>query len=186
MKNKVWIILAAVFVGILVLAAVLYPKLSEKYAASNTPGSANSGEALQAEDFTVYNTNMEEVKLSDYFGKPVVINFWATWCHPCKSELPAFDAIYEKYKDDVAFLMVNLTDGRRDTVSGVEKFISDSGYRFPIYYDIEFKASNTYGVYSIPETVFINADGTLHDIRVGSMSDAVLEDYIQQMIGESK
>lgn len=192
MKNKVWIMIAAAFVAIMILAAVLYPMLTEKYpnagtpasTPDNTPDSTNSSTVVQADDFTVYDADMNEVKLSDSFGKPIIVNFWASWCGPCKSELPAFDNLYGKYKDDVVFLMVNLTDGQRETVSSVKEFISDSGYSFPVYYDIEYDAAIAYGVRSIPETVFIHADGSLYDIRVGAMNEAVLENYIEQMIGE--
>lgn len=199
MKNKVWIIIAVAFFAIMILAAVLYPKLSEKYFADDNssnasseniidgkPNNASSENIVQADDFIVYDSEMNEVKLSDFFGKPIVINFWASWCGPCKSELPAFDAIYEKYGDEVVFMMINLTDGQRDTVSSIKEFVSDNGYSFPVYYDIEYDASNTYGVRSIPQTVLINADGSLYDIRVGAMSEVVLENYIKQMIGEEQ
>lgn len=186
MKNKVWIIIAVAFVSIMILAAVLYPKLSDKYSADSKSDSTDSGAIVQADDFTVYDSEMNEVKLSDYFGRPIIINFWASWCGPCKSELPAFNSLYEEYNDDVVFLMINLTDGQRDTVSSINKFVSDNGYKFPVYYDIEYNVSNTYGVRSIPETVFINADGSLYETRIGAMSEVVLENYIKQMIGEEK
>lgn len=170
----------------MLLAVVFYPKLSEKYSADNTPSNTNSETVVQVDDFTVYDSEMNKVKLSDYFGKPIIINFWASWCGPCKSELPAFNSLYEKYKDDVVFLMINLTDGQNDTENSIKKFVSDNGYSFPVYYDIEYDASDTYGVRSIPETVFISADGSLYDTRVGAMSEVVLENYINQMIGEEK
>lgn len=192
MKNKVWIIIAVVFVAIMIMAAALYPKLSEKYFANETsdnsaeekPNNTLSETVVQADDFTVYDSEMNEVKLSDNFGKPIVINFWASWCSPCKSELPAFDAMYEKYNDKVVFMMINLTDGYNETVNGVKEFVSDGGYSFPVYYDIKYEASNIYGIRSIPETIFINADGSLYETRIGAMSEKVLENYIKQMIGE--
>ncbi len=204
MKNKVWIIIALVFVLIMISAVVLYPKLLEGIdpnAADTSPnvnaeksseGELDTGAELPqdtsavvlTEDFTVLDVNMNRVKLSDYFGKPIVINFWASWCYPCKSELPDFNAMHQKYGEDVVFLMVNLTDGQRETVSDVKKFIADNGYTFPVYYDTESDAANAYGVYSIPETVFIKADGSLYDIRIGVVSEAVLEGYIKQLIGE--
>ena len=188
MKNKVWIIIAVAFVAIMILAAVLYPKLSEKYSSGgdSEPSNETSENLVEAYDFTVYDSEMNAVKLSEYFGKPIVINFWASWCGPCKSELPAFDAMYEKYGDEVVFMMINLTDGQRDTVDSIKKFVADNGYSFPVYYDIEYNASNTYGVRSIPQTVLINADGSLYDTRVGAMSEVVLENYIKQMIGEEQ
>ncbi|MCD8174420.1 MAG: TlpA family protein disulfide reductase [Phascolarctobacterium sp.] len=184
MKNKVWMIIAVAFIAIMLLATALYPALSEKYSADSAPDNTESDTLVQADDFTVYDSEMNEVKLSDYFGKPIIINFWASWCNPCKSELPAFNSLYEKYKDDVVFLMINLTDGQIDTESSVKTFISDNGYSFPVYYDIESDASDSYNVRSIPETVFINADGSLYDTRVGAMSEDVLEDYIKQLAGE--
>lgn len=103
-----------------------------------------------------------------------------------KSELPAFDAMYEKYGDDVVFMMINLTDGYNETLNGVKEFVLDSGYSFPVYYDTKYDAANTYGIYSIPETVFINADGSIYYRQLGAMSEKVLGNYIKQMIGEEK
>ncbi len=197
MKNKLWIIIAVAFITVMVVAVVLYPKLAERFeedsdtttlpnynVVDSDNGEANESPIKQTEDFTVYDAELNEVTLSEYFGKPIVINFWASWCYPCKSELPAFNAMYEKYGDEVVFLMINLTDGQRETVSKVKNFIANHGYTFPVYYDIEYDASKTYGVYSIPETVFINADGSLYDTRVGAMSEVALENYIKKLLGE--
>ncbi len=196
MKNKIWIITAVAFIAVMVLAAALYPKLAERFdedsdtkippnynVVDSDNGETGAKPIKQAEDFTVYDADMNEVRLSEHFGKPIIINFWASWCYPCKSEMPSFDAMHEKYGDEIVFLMINLTDGQRETVSGVKKFIADNGYTFPVYYDIEYDASNTYGVYSIPETVFINADGSLYDTRVGAMSEVALENYIKKLLG---
>lgn len=180
MKNKVWIIIAAVFVAVMAAAAALYPKLAEKYSGDGAPEGTVSPGAVQAVDFTVYDQEMKEIKLSDKLGKPVVINFWASWCSPCKSELPAFNAMYEEYKDEVEFLMINLTDGQADTVESVREFVS--GYSFPVYYDIEYDASAAYGVRSIPETVFIRADGSVYDIRIGAMSEVALKECIEELL----
>lgn len=165
-----------------------YPKLSEKYSSGgdSEPSNETSENLVEAYDFTVYDSEMNAVKLSEYFGKPIVINFWASWCGPCKSELPAFDAMYEKYGDEVVFMMINLTDGYNETVNGVKEFVFDGGYSFPVYYDTKYDAANTYGIYSIPETVFINTDGSIYHTQLGAMSEKVLENYIKQMIGEEK
>ena len=134
-----------------------------------------------AADFRATKYAGGDLTLTALRGKVVLLNFWATWCGPCKSELPAFNSIYEKYKDSVVFLMINLTDNG-DTVSRVKEFVSDNGYSFPVYYDVKHNAAAAYGVYSIPETVFINADGTLYGMRVGAMSESVLESHIKQII----
>lgn len=80
-----------------------------------------------APDFPVLDADGNIVRLSDMFGKPVVINFWATWCPPCKRELPDFDRLCREYGDRVVFMMVNLTDGRRDTVDGTKNLFRRKG-----------------------------------------------------------
>lgn len=133
-------------------------------------------------DFTVLNMDGEPVDLSDFFGKPIVVNFWATWCGPCVFELPAFDAAYRKYGDTVTFLMVNLTDGVDDTVEGAKSFIKSNGYTFPIYFDTSFSAALAHEVSSIPLTLFIDQDGMLVRSQLGAMSESKLFGYIESLL----
>ncbi len=135
-----------------------------------------------APDFTVQNGEGESVNLSDYVGKPVIINFWATWCGPCKSELPAFDEAYRTYGENVHFLMINLTDGTRETVEKVTEFVKNGGYSFPVLFDTKSEGAMTYGVYSIPLTVFVDAKGNLLGGHTGAMSHAALEQYIDILL----
>ena len=114
-----------------------------------------------APDFTVVDGDGNEVKLSDFFGKPIVLNFWASWCGPCKSEMPAFQEAYAKYDHEVTFLLVNLTDGYQETLDSAKSFIEKSGYTFPVYYDTEQDAAYTYYVNTIPATYFIDQNGDL-------------------------
>ena len=109
--------------------------------------------------------------LSDKIGKPVVVNFWATWCGPCRSEMPVFDAAYKEYGDEVEFMMVNLTDGYNDIPEKVAEFVDANGYSFPIYHDLEQNAARVYSVYSIPMTLFVNADGSIYDTVIGAMNE---------------
>lgn len=139
----------------------------------------SASNAIPALDFTVYTKDGSVVKLSDFYGKPIVVNFWATWCGPCKSELPAFEKLYNEYGENIAFLMVNLTDGAQETISGVTDFITKNNYTFPVYYDTELNAASTYGVYSIPATLFIDADGNIVASQLGAMSEQALKNYIE-------
>ncbi len=135
-----------------------------------------------APDFEVMDKDGNAVKLSDFRGKPVVLNFWATWCPPCKAELPDFDEASATYGNEVTFLMVNLTDGSRDTVSVVKEFVSDNGYTFPVYFDTQYSAANAYRVSSIPTTYFINAEGEIVSYKVGMVSASELESGIQSLL----
>ena len=136
-----------------------------------------------APDFTVLDANGKRIHLSDNFGKPIVINFWATWCPPCKRELPDFDKLCKEYGDKVVFMMVNLTDGRRDTVDGTKSFVSKNGYTFPVYFDTEYNGADAYNVSSIPQTTFIDANGNVYTTRIGAMNEPVLRSYINALLG---
>lgn len=189
MKNKKYLIALIAFALLLAGAVIAYNLLSENYAKGNgqAKGSSDTQEnaeqsKIAAPDFTVQNRSGETVALSDYFGKPIVINFWATWCGPCKSELPAFDALNKEYSEDVHFLMVNLTDGQRETIEGVEEFLTENGYTFPVYFDTEYIASYTYGAYSIPLSIFIDKDGNVVNSHVGAMSEETLRNYMDSIL----
>ena len=136
-----------------------------------------------APDFTVLDKDGNTVRLSEKFGKPIVINFWATWCPPWKQELPDFDKLCKEYGDRVVFMMVNLTDGYRDTVDGTKRFVSGKGYTFPVYFDTKDNAASAYNVSSIPQTTFIDAKGNIYTTRIGAMNEATLRIYLNALLG---
>ncbi|MDE6685898.1 MAG: TlpA family protein disulfide reductase [Lachnospiraceae bacterium] len=136
-----------------------------------------------AADFTVQDWEGGQVSLSDYYGKPIVVNFWATWCGPCKSELPTFEDAYAEYQDEITFLMVNMTDGYSETVDGTKQFIEENGYSFPVYFDTSYEAYQAYGVTAIPMTLFIDADGKLITSQLGAMSESTFTGYLQEYYG---
>ena len=117
-------------------------------------------------DFTVYDVEGNAVKLSDYFGKPIVLNFFASWCGPCRSEMPAFQAEYNANGDEIVFLFVSLDD----TMQDAKDFIDRQGYTFPILHDTNGSAAIAYGVRSFPTTVFISREGHLAAKAVGALS----------------
>lgn len=157
-KNLALAGIAVLLVAVLAVAAVLYQKFSGEYAGENL-GSTEEAQ-LVAPDFTVLDSEGNEVQLSDYVGKPIVLNFWATWCYYCKEEMPDFDKAYEAYPE-VQFLMVNATDGVQETMESAQEYIQQEGFQFDVFYDTQLEAVNAYYVTGFPATYFIDAQGNL-------------------------
>ncbi len=139
-------------------------------------------EPALAPDFTVYDRDGNEVQLSDYTGKPIVLNFWASWCGPCQMEMPDFHEKYLELGQDVHFLMVNMTDGSRETVDSASAFVDKNAYAFPVFYDTAVDAAMTYGVYSLPTTYFINAKGHAIAQATGSINAETLQRGIDMIM----
>lgn len=135
-------------------------------------------------DFTVKNGEMEDVTLSSFVGKPIVLNFWASWCSPCKSEMPEFQKLYEELGEEVEFVIVNLTDGKRETVETASAFLEKEGYSFPVYYDTEQEAAYAYYVNSIPTTYFIDKDGYIITYAQGALEENTLRKGIGMIFEE--
>ena len=134
-----------------------------------------------ATDIVMFDQNQEQVNLSDYFGKPIVLNFWASWCPPCVIEMPYFDNVYLEMREDVHFVMLNLTDGQRETIEIAEQFVEREGYSFPIYFDLEQSGVRAYRISGIPTTYFIDSNGRVSDFVIGAIDEAALRNFISQI-----
>lgn len=182
------------FALVIVLANVLYNKLAKDYdmgdglvtedttvSTEKDTQSESDTEKNIAPDFTVVDKDNEEVNLESFFGKPIVLNFWASWCGPCKSEFPEFQTAYEEYGEEIEFLMVNMTDGRRETKELADSFIQSEGYSLPVYYDVNQDGAYTYGVYSLPTTYFIDSQGNLVAYAQGAIDMDTLKKGIDMI-----
>ena len=173
MKNKSFIVILALLVVILLAAVPLYRNLSGQVDVAPNDTSQQS-EPIAAPDFTFYTLDGTAANLSDYLGKPVVLNFWSSNCSPCRSEMPEFQTAYDSLGGEVQFLMVNVTDGSWDTLESASGYIAESGYTFPVFYDTDNHAAFTYGIRGLPATAFINAEGNIVGTRSGAMSLDIL------------
>ena len=200
-KNAKWILLALLLVLLIVGASGLYNSLKDKVEPSNLVAEATTVPSEEpaadpnataapaatprpaAPDFTVYDVEGNAVALSSMVGKPVVVNFWASWCGPCKSEMPEFEDAYLAYGNDVHFLVVNLTDGVQETVTSASEYIAEQGYTFPVYYDTDMDAAVKYGVSAVPVTYFIDAQGNFVAYGQGALTAAALQQGIDILLG---
>ena len=151
-------------------------------AEENLPQQTQEDNASAAPDFTVYDLDGNSVKLSDFRGKPMILNFWASWCGPCKVEMPDLEEAYLAYGSEIAFMTINLTDGRNETVESASSYIAGQGYTFPVYYDTNMEATYAYGINSIPMTYFIDAEGNVISSNLGMISASKLQQGIDALL----
>lgn len=168
------VVMALLFVGAYFTYQHLSKTMGDDIIGSQTPADDSQQEdVVQAPDFTVYDGEGNPVKLSDFKGTPVVLNFWASWCGPCKGEMPEFQQVFEEMDGKVQFLMVNATGGR-ETVETAKNFIASSGYTFPVFYDTNGEASTVYAVTALPTTFFIDKEGNVVTWAKGAISGDML------------
>ena len=160
--------------------ALLYQRLAGTVSLEDQPQSQQS----PAPDFTVKDPDGAEHTLSDYRGKPVVVNFWASWCGPCKMEMPHFQQAWEQYGDQIQFMMVNLSTGFGDSRERAEQFLSEGGYTFPVFYDELSQCAVGYGLSGVPMTVFIDADGMIQNIAQGMLTQERLDSAIAALLAD--
>jgi peroxiredoxin len=137
-----------------------------------------------APNFTLKSLDGKEVSLADFAGKPVLINVWATWCPPCRDEMTAIQAAYEKHRDQgLVVLGINLSV--QDTRTDVDTFVKELKLTFPILLDESGSVSSAqYGVHALPVSFFIDSKGVIQRTIFGGMLPAELESYLASILSK--
>lgn len=133
-----------------------------------------------APDFTLPTSYGEPLSLSDLRGQPVVLNFWATWCPPCRAEMPDLQAASRQFNGRVAFLGID----QGESAAEVARFRDEYGITYPLLVDADSRVNDEYGIRALPTTIFVNADGVVSEVYSGILNQAILENRLQRLLQE--
>jgi thiol-disulfide isomerase/thioredoxin len=132
-----------------------------------------------APSFTLSDPEGKEISLSDFKGKPVVLNFWATWCPPCIAEMPALNTISDSYKDS-GVIVIGINSG--ESVETVKSFVGKFGISFPVLLDGDQKINDKYKIFGLPTTFFIDKNGVIVDQIVGGAEEEIFNSKIKMIL----
>ena len=187
MKKKINLLLGVLLLAGVLAGAVFAYRLLSSTAADSAESAAdtvqtNSMVGQAAPDITVTAASGQKVTLSSLRGKPVVLNFWASWCPPCQNEMPDYESLYQTYGDDAAFVMVDCVGMRSETVETGKAFLKEKGYTFPAYFDTDQSAATAYGLTSIPRSYYIDKDGVVRFYIEGSMTKQAMTNAMKKIL----
>ena len=169
-------------------AVILIAGLAWLFVSVDRDGTSTAGQipapqvGFLAPDFTLETIQGDTVTLSDLRGKAVLVNLWATWCPPCRAEMPAIQKLYKEYQDrDFVVLAVNATN--QDTLSKIPDFTGEYGLTFPILLDTAGEVSRRYQLRSLPSSYFISRDGIIQEVVIGGpMAETLLRTRIEKIL----
>jgi peroxiredoxin len=149
-------------------------------------GSVAPRPGFQAPDFELPTSQGKQISLSGLHGQPVIINLWASWCPPCREEMPALQKVYEDYREQgLEILAVNATS--QDDVQAAVEFSTRLGLTFPLLLDSDGRVSHLYQLQSLPTTYFVGRDGSIQEVVVGGpMAEALLRVRVERLLGEAQ
>jgi len=142
-------------------------------------------EGFLAPDFRLETFDKEGYTLSELRGKPVLINFWASWCPPCRSEMPAIQKVYDEFQDQ-GFFVLAVNSTHQDNLGDAITFAQIRKLTFPILLDRDGSVGDLYEVRALPTTFFVDSQGIIQEVVVGGpMSEALLQIRVEQLMEQS-
>ena len=165
-----------VLIVIILLSGVMWTVASRVTTAQATRDRARRA----TPDFTLDTLDGGKFKLADHIGQPVVVNFWATWCLPCRAELPAFEQVYRNNRDK-GLVVVGVDVAESSDV--VAAYIAEGGLTFPIALDVSGETTELYRIQGMPTTFFVGRDGQIKDMVIGGpLTQAAIESRVAELM----
>jgi peroxiredoxin len=182
-SKQIWLYLnIAIAITLIVLGAGSLLWLGQQSSVSTTQASnqfAQSPGNTSAPDFTLSSPDGQQISLSDYEGQVILVNLWATWCPPCKAEMPTINAFYETHKEDgFVVLAVNSQEG----ASTVKNFIQNNGFTFPVLLDTQGQVMDRYHVRALPTSFIIDRNGVIQHIQTGEITSQQLQAIVEPLL----
>jgi peroxiredoxin len=175
-----------VLIVVVIAMSSFWINISRVPASTTTDGAQppSPREGFSAPDFTLDLMSGGQIALSDFRGQAVMINIWASWCPPCREEMPAIQKVYENYKDQgLVVLAVNTTN--QDTEAAAAAFVEEFGLTFPIPLDRDGTVSKRYQLRGLPSTYFVDRAGVIRSVVVGGpMSESLIRSKVQEILAE--
>lgn len=178
MKKIILVILVVGMVGWAVYEFIGGSSEEDAIIEQNESEDVGLAEGQTAPDFLLETLEGDEARLSEFRGQPVIINFWATWCPPCRAEMPDFQELYET--EDVEILAVNLTESEQSE-QGIEDFIDELGLTFPIPMDVESDVSEMYEVQAYPTSYIVDSEGKVQFVARGAINYDIMQSELSKI-----
>lgn len=141
---------------------------------------------FQAPDFTLETLDGDTITLSELRGHAVLVNLWASWCLPCRAEMPAMQRVYDEYADE-GFVVLAVNATAQDSIAAAQVFVDEFGFSYPILLDVDGSVAAAYQLRAFPSSFFINANGIIQEVVFGGpMDEALLATRVQRLLGVSE
>ncbi len=175
--------MVAIMTSILILGVIWTFVSRAPKSLSQPPGPPPNPQAgCAAPDFTLDTLDGGQLALAELRGHPVVLNLWASWCLPCRSEMPAIEKAYHRYKD-AGLIVIGLNMTSQDSESDVRAFVEELGLTFPIVLDRDGSVRDRYQLLGLPSTYFIDQSGIIRSVVVGGpMSEATIQSNVEDLV----